>query len=114
MSVLKNNTILITAVSARKAIDLVHGISTCTLRPKELAKAAVFLEPDKKEVLFGRSTDSQTNLPDIKIVTVSSVFEMFKVGISGFNEIDIEIFTAIAAYKTETFGVRKKGKNKGN
>jgi phosphopantothenoylcysteine decarboxylase / phosphopantothenate---cysteine ligase len=108
MSVLKNKRILITAGPTREAIDPVRYISNHSSGKMGYAIAEAFLKQGAKVVLVSGPVNIQLQHPNLKLIPVTSAFEMYVACNFHFMETDIAIFAAaVADYKPEIVAEKK-------
>ncbi|MBT9484488.1 phosphopantothenoylcysteine decarboxylase [Sediminibacterium sp.] len=108
MSILKNKKILITAGPTREAIDPVRYISNHSSGKMGYAIATEFLRQGAKVILISGPVNVQLQHPNLKLISVTSAFEMYVASSLHFNEIDIAVFAAaVSDYKPEIFEKKK-------
>lgn len=108
MSVLKNKKILITAGPTREAIDPVRYISNHSSGKMGYAIAEAFLKQGAKVVLVSGPVNIQMQHPNLKLIPVTSAFEMYVASSLHFNDIDIAVFAAaVADYRPEIVAEQK-------
>lgn len=113
MSLFKNKKILITAGPTREAIDPVRYISNHSSGKMGYAIATEFLRQGAKVILISGLINIQLQHPNLKLISVTSAFEMYVASSLHFNEIDIAVFAAaVADYKPE-ISEKKKIKKSG-
>lgn len=108
ISVLKNRKVLITAGPTREAIDPVRYISNHSSGKMGYAIAEAFLNQGAKVVLVSGPVNIQIQHPNLKLISVTSAFEMYVACNFHFNETDIAVFAAaVADYKPEIVAEQK-------
>lgn len=108
MSVLKSKKILITAGPTREAIDPVRYISNHSSGKMGYAIAEAFLKQGAKVVLVSGPVNIQLQHPNLKLIPVTSAFEMYVASSFHFNDIDIAVFAAaVADYRPEIVAEQK-------
>lgn len=108
MSVLKNKQILITAGPTREAIDPVRYISNHSSGKMGYAIAEAFLKQGAKVVLISGPVNIQLQHPNLKLIPVTSAFEMYVASHLHFKETDIAVFAAaVADYRPEIVAEQK-------
>jgi phosphopantothenoylcysteine decarboxylase/phosphopantothenate--cysteine ligase len=108
MSVLKNRKVLITAGPTREAIDPVRYISNHSSGKMGYEIAEEFLRQGAKVILVSGPVNIQLKHPDLKLIKVTSAFEMYKACTNHFSKIDIAVFAAaVADYRPEIVADKK-------
>lgn len=108
MSVLKNKQILITAGPTIEAIDPVRYITNHSSGKMGYAIAEAFLKQGSKVVLVSGPVNIQLQHPNLKLIRVTSAFEMYETCNFHFKETDIAVFAAaVADYKPEIVSEQK-------
>ena len=108
ISVLKNRKVLITAGPTREAIDPVRYISNHSSGKMGYAIAEAFLKQGAKVVLVSGPVNIQIQHPNLKLIPVTTAFEMYMACNFHFSETDIAVFAAaVADYKPEIVAEQK-------
>lgn len=100
--ILNNKKILITAGPTREAIDPVRYISNHSSGKMGYALAKAFLNQGANVILVSGPVNIELQHPNLKLIQVTSAFEMYVACKYHFAETDIAVFAAaVADYKPE-------------
>lgn len=114
MSLLKNKQVLITAGPTREAIDPVRYISNHSSGKMGYAIAEAFLNQGASVVLISGPVNISLHHPNLKLIPVSSAFEMYFACSLHFNNTDIAVFAAAVADYRPALVAEKKIKKEGD